>query len=276
MAGILGTYFTGHNTPEDYTKAYQQSNKALQGMGNTIQNQKALNSQYTGNAGYQNSLQQGLQGANVLSGQAGNQALQAARNTGMTKAQAAAMGTGAASNAFGNNFTNQQSMAANQGMNAINANMGLANQQAQLSNQYNQNATMAQNEAQRKTGNAANELQTGINAAGALGKFLTGLSDERMKDVHDNVDHISKLAEDIGTYLYTYKPEAQEAYPDETDDKTRIGVTAQDLEKNPVTNGAVMEDKNGIKHVNGAQLAMEAIALISDMSKRISEIEKGE
>ena len=48
---------------------------------------------------------------------------------------------------------------------------------------------------------------------------------------------------------------------------------AQDLQKNPVTAGAVEPDKDGTLHVNGTQLALQAIAAIADLSKRVSEME---
>ena len=79
--------------------------------------------------------------------------------------------------------------------------------------------------------------------------------------------------EDLDTYLYTYKPEAQEQYPNETNDKENIGPMAQQLEKNPLTAASVNEDENGIKHVNGGKLALAAISAISDLSKRLSELE---
>ena len=54
--------------------------------------QKKYNSlldQYTGNAGYQNSLAQASKGAAIESQAAGSQAQSQARQAGMTKAQAA-------------------------------------------------------------------------------------------------------------------------------------------------------------------------------------------
>lgn len=300
IQNTFDTYNKGLETPEEYKKAYENALQSLQSqnaalnnqsrtfanMQNVLNNQQNLNSQYTGNKGYQNALTQGMQGANMLSGKAGNEALQAARNSGMTKAQAAALGTGAASNAFGNNLMSQQNTALQSGMNAIGANQGLSGQYGNLgaaqgnqagmygnqSGLYGNLANMSQGEAQRKYGNAANNMQTGINTAGALGNFalnLSALSDERMKNITDNVDHISKLAEDIGTYYYTYKnPE----YPG-ADDKEHINTTAQELEKCPVTADAVEEDENGIKHVDGGRLALDAIAIISDLSRRMAALE---
>ena len=255
---IFGTYFSGQNTPEDYKTAYNQTNDLLQ-------NQKNLNKQYTGNAGYNNAINQGLTGAAVTAGQAGQQATQAARNAGMTKGRAANLGASQAANAYGNNFANQQGMAMNAGNAAISANQGLANQYQGLAN-------LAQSEAQRKFGNSAQQIGTIGNVLGNVGQGLVGLlSDENCKNIIEETDHISKLAEALDNYFYTYKdPE----YPG-ADDKAHIGTTAQQLEACPVTADAVSEDPNGIKHVDGGRLALDAIALISDMSKRISELEGG-
>ena len=261
MAGIFGTYFSGQNTPEDYKTAYNQTNDLLQ-------NQKNLNKQYTGNAGYNNAINQGLQGAAVTAGQAGQQATQAARNAGMTKGRAANLGASQAANAYGNNFTNQQGMAMNAGNAAINANQGLANQYQGLAN-------LAQSEAQRKFGNSAQQIGTIGNVLGNVGQGLVGLlSDENCKNIIEETDHISKLAEDIGAYLYEYKPEAQEAYPNETNDKMNVGPMAQELEKNPVTAASVETDENGIKHVNTDRLALSEMAIIADLARRLADLEE--
>lgn len=257
MAGILETYFSGQNTPEDYKNAYQQSNQALQ-------NQKNLNAQYTGNAGYQNAINQGLTGAAVTAGQAGQQATQAARNAGMSKGRAANLGASQAANAYGNNFANQQGMAMQSGQNAVGANQGLASQYQGLAN-------LAQSEAQRKFGNSAQQIGTIGNVVGNIGQGLVGLlSDENMKNIKDETDHISKLAEDIGTYLYTYK---DPNYPG-ADDKEHVGPVAQELEANPITKDAVEEDANGIKHVNGERLALSEMAIISDLARRLADLEE--
>lgn len=255
--GLLSNYFDT-NTSEDYKNAYQQSNQALQ-------NQKNLNAQYAGNAGYNNAINQGLQGAAVTAGQAGQQATQAARNAGMTKGRAANLGASQAANAYGNNFANQQGMAMQSGQNAINANQAITSGYGTLANQ-------ALNEQNARFNRAGQAIGTIGNVVGNIGQGLVGLlSDENMKNIKGNIDHISELAEQLDNYFYTYK---NPDYPG-ADDKAHIGTMAQQLEECPVTADAVNEDSNGIKHVDGGRLALDAIALISDMSKRISELEGG-
>lgn len=254
--GLLSNYFNT-NTSEDYKNAYQQSNQALQ-------NQRNLNAQYAGNAGYNNAVNQGLQGAAVTAGQAGQQATQAARNAGMTKGRAANLGASQAANAYGSNFANQQGMAMQSGQNAINANQALTQGYGTLANQ-------ALNEQNARFNRAGQAMNTILGAVSGAGNLLSALSDENMKNIGDNVEHISKLAEQLDNYFYTYK---NPDYPG-ADDKAHIGTMAQELEECPVTADAVNEDENGIKHVDGGRLALDAIALISDMSKRISELEGG-
>lgn len=254
--GLLSNYFNT-NTSEDYKNAYQQSNQALQ-------NQRNLNAQYAGNAGYNNAVNQGLQGAAVTAGRAGQQATQAARNAGMTKGRAANLGASQAANAYGSNFANQQGMAMQSGQNAINANQALTQGYGTLANQ-------ALNEQNARFNRAGNVMNTILGAVSGAGNLLSALSDENMKNIGDNVEHISKLAEQLDNYFYTYK---NPDYPG-ADDKAHIGTMAQELEECPVTADAVNEDENGIKHVDGGRLALDAIALISDMSKRISELEGG-
>lgn len=236
-----------------------QSTDTLNQLSNTIQNQKNLANQYAGNEGYENALNQAYKGAQTTANQAGAAARTSARNSGMSKAQAAAMGANQAANAYGNNFATQQSMANTAGMNALNANQAIGNMQN----------TLYGNQFGRGQYNM-DKLASGLQAAGAL---ATGLSDERCKDLEDKANGLSKLLEPIDSYIYKYKESAQEKYPEETDDNTHVGPMAQDLQENPVTAGAVEPDKDGTLHVNGTQLALQAIAAIADLSKRVSEME---
>ncbi len=239
-----------------------QSTDTLNQLSNTIQNQKNLANQYAGNAGYENALSQAYKGAQTTANQAGAAARTSARNSGMSKSQAAATGANQAANAYGNNFTTQQSMANNAGMNALQANQAIGNMQNSLyGNQFNRGQY------------GMNMLGSGLQAAGNVITGFTGLSDERCKDLKDRANGLSKLLEPIDAYIYKYKESAQEKYPEETDGNTHIGPVAQQLAENPVTAGAVEPDKNGILHVNGTQLALQAIAAIADLSKRVSEME---
>lgn len=264
MASLFENLKSGSSN--DYTQGIQQ-------YGNALTNQQGAVNKYTGNAGYQNALEQAKQGAAMTAGLAGQQAQQAARNAGMSKAQAAMMGANSAASAYGNNFAGQQNMAMNAGQNAVSGSQGVTGATQFL-------PSSAMQEKNNQYNRATQNLATIGQVAGNIGGALVGLSDERMKEIVDDAQerygNLSKMIEGIDNYVYTYTDEAKEAYPDQTNDDVNIGPMAQDLEKNPITASAVKEDENGIKHVDGTRLALDAIAMISDMSKRISELEGNE
>lgn len=255
------------NLKSDSSKDYTQG---IQQYSNALTNQQGAVNKYTGNAGYQNALEQAKQGAAMTAGLAGQQSQQAARNAGMSKAQAAMMGANSAASAYGNNFAGQQNMAMNAGQNAVSGSQGVTSATQFL-------PSSAMQEKNNQYNRATQNLATIGQVAGNIGGALVGLSDERMKEIVDDAQNrygnLSKMIEGIDNYVYEYTDEAKEAYPDQTNGDLNIGPMAQDLEKNPITASAVEEDANGIKHVNGTRLALDAIALISDMSKRISELE---
>lgn len=262
------------DSTQEYKNAMNDFQNASDKAQSNLATQSNLNNQYTGNAGYANSLQQGMQGAAVTAGQAGANAARAARNTGMAGARAAALGAQRAADAYGNNVTTQQSLAGNMGQNAISANQDLTGQQMSLAGQRLSGAGVQQAEAQNKFNRANKGLDRIAGVVGNIGQGIASvLSDERMKDIQDRTDGLSKLIENIDLYDYKYTDEAQKEYPEETDNKEKVGVMAQELEENPVTESSVKEDENGIKHVDTKQLSLQAIGLISDLSKRISELE---
>ena len=127
----------GESSPE-YKNAFNAANES-------VNKQQQLADQYTGNAGYENSLQQAGEGAGRIANAAVGQATSGARNAGMSKAQAAAMGNQTANQAYANAFQNQQANAMNMGQNAISAQQGVTSAQ------------------QTQAGQAASEKQAGYN-----------------------------------------------------------------------------------------------------------------
>ena len=109
------------SSPE-YQNAFNAANQSID------ETQKKTN-QYTGNEGYQNSLAQAQEGASRLANASIGQATNAARNAGMSKAQAAQMGMQNANNAYANAFTGQQNVAQGMGQNAITAQQGITSAQ---------------------------------------------------------------------------------------------------------------------------------------------------
>ena len=255
------------NLKSDSSTEYKEG---MNQYGNALTNQNQAVNKYTGNQGYQNALEQAKQGAALIAGLAGQQAQNAARNAGMSKAQAAMLGANQASSAYGNNFNTQQNMATQAGSQNVYGTQGVTSATQFI-------PSMAQTEKNNQYNRATQNLATLGQVAGNVGGALVGLSDERMKEIVDDATErygsLSKMIEGIDNYVYEYTDEAKDKYPEQTNDDINIGPMAQDLENNPITASAVEEDADGIKHISGTRLALDAIALISDMSKRISELE---
>lgn len=111
-----------------------------------------------------------------------------------------------------------------------------------------------------------------------LGKGVKALSDEDIKSIYpDMSDEMIQWFSQINPIKFTYKEEAQELYKDEgkgVDDNEHIGVKAQELEKNPITAGTVETDEHGFKEVDTRHLAFADTAMISELCRKIIEIEK--
>jgi hypothetical protein len=106
---------------------------------------------------------------------------------------------------------------------------------------------------------------------------------EKSKSLNDTVsDKRAKIYEEaspykqyanLNAYLYKYKPDLVKTAKGRLgmDDKAHVGVMAQELEKNPVTAGAVHDD-NGIKTVDTRQLTMANTATLADIAKEIEKL----
>lgn len=104
------------------------------------------------------------------------------------------------------------------------------------------------------------------------------LSDQDLKAIYgDNID--DKIIENfakLSAIDFQYTPEAQAEYANElnVDDKEHIGVIAQELENNEVTEGAVEHNENGDLTVNADQLTMADTAAIAELSRRVLALEQ--
>lgn len=102
-------------------------------------------------------------------------------------------------------------------------------------------------------------------------------SDERLKELFNGNEDIVKLFSDINAYEFQYTPEALQLYDGThcVDDGTNIGVMAQELEANPVTENIVSEDpETGYKMLDIGKLAATDAAVLSDVCKRLLAIEQ--
>ena len=101
-------------------------------------------------------------------------------------------------------------------------------------------------------------------------------SDTRLKELFNGKEDIVELFSKINAYEFQYTPKALELYNGTkgVDEGTNIGVMAQELEQNPVTQNTVSEDENGYKNIEVGKLAAADTAVLSDVCKRLIDIEK--
>lgn len=102
-------------------------------------------------------------------------------------------------------------------------------------------------------------------------------SDERLKNIFGDNEDIIKVFAKIDAIQFTYKDKAHNIPDAENrgvDDDLHYGIKAQDLEKNPMTASAVVEDEMGNKLVDTKELTTINSAVISEICKRLEIIEK--
>ena len=100
-------------------------------------------------------------------------------------------------------------------------------------------------------------------------------SDKRLKEIFGSDDVVANFAK-LNAYEFKYKPEAVKLYKGKygIDEGTNVGVMAQELEKNPVTENVVTENENGHKVLDTRKLTTANSAVLSDVCKRLLNIER--
>ena len=121
----MGSTRWGSNSPE-YNKSARKLYEYQDQLQNSINN-------YSGNAGYQNSLEQAAYGANIASQGATRKAASMASTAGLTKSAAAARGAEAASQGYYDAFNQQQNNAYQSGIANIQGSNNIIQNQNQLS-----------------------------------------------------------------------------------------------------------------------------------------------
>ena len=103
----------------------------------------------------------------------------------------------------------------------------------------------------------------------------TIISDCRLKELF-GTDDIVELFSHINSYEFKYTPKALRLYNGAkgVDEGTNIGVMAQELEENPVTENTVIDDENGYKNIETNKLAATEAAVLADVCKRLIAIEE--
>jgi hypothetical protein len=92
--------------------------------------------------------------------------------------------------------------------------------------------------------------------------------------VESNGGIIPMMAQ-IDSYLYKYKPEAQEEYAGTgmMNNDTNLGVIAEQMNENPLTKPAVTTDEKGNLALDGGRLSSINTAVISELCRKVMELE---
>lgn len=131
--------------------------------------------------------------------------------------------------------------------------------------------------ADSSVGDAAS---SGVDAAQAseAAEVASAVSDVLLKTVYgDSLDDkiIDNFAK-ISAISFEYNDEAKSKYGQEkaVDDNQHIGVIAQELEANPITEGAVKTNENGDLEVDTRHLTFTDTAAIGELSRRVLVLEE--
>ena len=127
------------------------------------------------------------------------------------------------------------------------------------------------------TENATTETETKEDEKEKVADVAAEVSDERLKNIFGENEDIIKIFAKIDAIQFTYKDKAHnipDAEKRGVDDDLHYGIKAQDLEKNPLTASAVVEDDQGNKLVDTKELTTINSAVISEICKRLEIIEK--
>ena len=104
------------------------------------------------------------------------------------------------------------------------------------------------------------------------------VSDVLLKTVYgeDIDDKIIENFAKISAISFEYNDEAKSKYGDDraVDDSQHIGVIAQELDENPVTEGAVKTNENGDLEVDTRHLTFADTAAIAELSRRVLALEE--
>ena len=141
-------------------------------------------------------------------------------------------------------------------------------------------SAMGQQAAKAGGENAGDVASSGVDAAQAseAAEVASAVSDVLLKTVYgDSLDDkiIDNFAK-ISAISFEYNDEAKSKYGQEkaVDDNQHIGVIAQELEANPITEGAVKTNENGDLEVDTRHLTFTDTAAIGELSRRVLALEE--
>ena len=144
---------------------------------------------------------------------------------------------------------------------------------AKMKSAMGQQAAKAGGENAGADSSAGDAASSGADAA----EVASAVSDVLLKTVYgDSLDDkiIDNFAK-ISAISFEYNDEAKSKYGQEkaVDDNQHIGVIAQELEANPITEGAVKTNENGDLEVDTRHLTFADTAAIGELSRRVLALE---
>lgn len=151
---------------------------------------------------------------------------------------------------------------------------------AKMSSAMGQQTAKAGGENAVADSSAGDAASSGADAAQAseAAEVASAVSDVLLKTVYgDSLDDkiIDNFAK-ISAISFEYNDEAKSKYGQEkaVDDNQHIGVIAQELEANPITEGAVKTNENGDLEVDTRHLTFADTAAIGELSRRVLALEE--
>ena len=89
-------------------------------------------------------------------------------------------------------------------------------------------------------------------------------------------DDIIDLFSKINAYDFAYTDKAKDLYLGNkgVDNDEHVGVMAQELQQNPITDSTVTKDENGYLSIDTKELTMADTAVLSDVCKRLLQVEE--
>ena len=102
------------------------------------------------------------------------------------------------------------------------------------------------------------------------------VSDEQLKNKSVFNDDIINLFSKINAYDFAYTDKAKDLYLGNkgVDNDEHVGVMAQELQQNPITDSTVAKDENGYLSIDTKELTMADTAVLSDVCKRLLQVEE--
>ena len=102
------------------------------------------------------------------------------------------------------------------------------------------------------------------------------VSDEQLKNKSVFNDDIIDLFSKINAYDFAYTDKAKDLYLGNkgVDNDEHVGVMAQELQQNPITDSTVTKDENGYLSIDTKELTTADTAVLSDVCKRLLQVEE--